>query len=322
MLYPLKFKPILKHRIWGGNQLKKVLKKIYTDDLTIGESWELSGVIGEESVVINGELAGNTINELLDIYMDDLVGGKNFEQFGFTFPLLFKFIASNDKLSIQVHPNDEMVAEQGSFGKTEMWFVVKAEEGAELVLGFKEPINKETCRQHIQNNTLESVLNKVKVNTGDVCFIPAGMVHAIGKGVVIAEIQQASDLTYRLYDYNRLEKDGKPRQLHVEQALEAINFDNHSNDKIQFNKERNKSVPLVACEYFTTNLLSFDKTIIKDYSDLDSFVVYMCLSGSFEVKWQGGKELVSKGETVLIPAEMGEVELMAIDGAEVLEVSI
>jgi len=322
MLYPLKFEPILKHRIWGGRKLKDVLQKEYADDQTIGESWELSGIEGDESVVINGELAGNTINDLLEIYMDELVGGKVFDQFGFTFPLLFKFLDANENLSIQVHPTDEIAEEQDSFGKTEMWYVINAEEGAELIVGFSEPIDKDTFLQHMQNGTLESILKKEKVRSGDVFFIPAGLIHSIGKGILLAEIQQSSDLTYRIYDYNRVDENGNPRPLHIEQALEVIDFENHANAKVQYQKIVNQSASLVKCEYFTTNLLSFDKTISKDYSDLDSFVVLMCLSGSFEIKWDGGKELVSKGETILIPSELGQIDFITQKVVDVLEVSV
>jgi mannose-6-phosphate isomerase len=310
MLYPLKFHPILKQRIWGGDKLKTIYNKISEFDGDLGESWELSGMAGDESVVANGELAGNTINELLEVYMDDLVGSKVFEKYQFTFPLLFKLIDANDKLSIQVHPNDEVAMEKhGCFGKTEMWYVIEAEEGAELAIGFSEPTTKESYMQHLQNGTLESILKKEKVQAGDAFFIPAGLIHAIGKGVLLAEIQQASDITYRLYDYNRVGTDGNLRELHTEQALDSINFDNIT-FKIDYVDKINVTIPLIDCEFFKVNKLSFDKIIVKDYSDLDSFVVYMCESGSFTIKCKGGSEVVKKGEVVLLPSEIENFDLV------------
>ncbi len=322
MLYPFKFEPILKHRIWGGAKLETVLHKKKTDDKAIGESWELSGVVGEESVVVNGDLAGNTINDLLEVYMDELVGGKVFEKYGFMFPLLFKFIDANEKLSIQVHPTDEMVEEEGLFGKTEMWYVIDAEEGAELVVGFNQPMSKEDYQKHLADNTLDTVLKKVKVSAGDVFYIPAGLVHSIGKGILLAEVQQTSDVTYRIYDYNRLDEDGNPRQLHVKEALETIDFENQLDSKIQYKKIINHSTPLVSCECFITNLLSFDKSIIRDYSEIESFVVLMCLEGSCVISWEVGREDMSKGDTILVPSEICRLDLESKGLVEILEVRV
>ncbi|MDR3704741.1 MAG: mannose-6-phosphate isomerase [Paludibacteraceae bacterium] len=322
MLYPLKFQPILKQRIWGGNKLKTIYNKTSEFDGNLGESWELSGIAGDESVVVNGELAGNTINELLEVYLDDLVGSKVFEKYQFTFPLLFKLIDANDKLSIQVHPNDEVAMEKhGCLGKTEMWYVIDAEDGAELTVGFSQPVDKDIYLQHFQRGTLESILKKEKVHAGDVFFIPAGLVHAIGKGVLLAEIQQSSDITYRIYDYNRVDAKGESRELHSERALEVINFDNTINAKVDYQNRINEPVLLVACDYFNVNKISFDKTIIRDHSDFDSFVVYMCVSGSFEIDCQDGSiEKMMKGETILVPAEIGEIQLVAKSLVDVLEV--
>ncbi len=324
MLYPLKFEPIFKHRIWGGNKLQTELNKAIPADEVIGESWELSAVSGDESVVTNGELAGDTLTDLLEVYMEDLVGEKVFAEHEFNFPLLFKFIDANDKLSIQVHPNDELAMERHDcLGKTEIWYVIDAEPDAELILGFNQNIDKDTYLYHLEAGTLEDILQKVKVKSGEVYFIPAGLVHAIGKGVLIAEIQQSSDITYRLYDYNRTDKTGKARELHTEQALDAIDFESETVSKIDYPKVKNTLAPIVQCEHFHVNKLSFDKMIEKDYSELDSFVVYMCLSGEFEIIYRGGKETMKKGETVLIPAETGGVQLLPKDGlVEILEVNI
>lgn len=319
MLYPLKFEPILKQRIWGGTNLKKLLHKNYADNQSIGESWELSGMPGDESVVVNGKLAGNTLNELLEVYMDELMGSKVFEKYGHTFPLLFKFIASNDDLSIQVHPSDELAEKQGSFGKTEMWYVLDAEEGAELVLGFNQKMDKASCLAHIENNTLESVLNRVKVKKGDVFYIPAGMVHAIGKGILLVEVQQASDITYRLYDYGRIDSKGQARQLHIQEALEAIDFENHVDSKIEYQLQKNATTPLVSCDYFTVNLYHLDKPLVKDFSKIDSFVLYMCIEGTTTILWQGREEIIKKGETILIPVG-SELQLLPNVKSELLEI--
>jgi mannose-6-phosphate isomerase len=324
MLYPLKFQPIFKHRIWGGNKLQTELNKNIPIGEQTGESWELSAVPGDESVVINGELAGDTLTDLLEVYMDDLVGEKVFAEHEFDFPLLFKFLEANDNLSIQVHPNDELALERhGCLGKTEIWYVVDAEPDAELIIGFNQDVNRETYLQHLQAGTLETILRKVKVQAGDVFFIPSGLIHALGKGIMVAEVQQSSDITYRLYDYNRTDKDGNPRELHTEQALDAIDFDANTISKVNYPNGKNKLVPITHCEHFNVGKLAFDKSMIKDYSELDSFVVYMCLSGEFEIVYSEGKETVKKGETVMIPAELKELELLPkSELVEVLEVWI
>ncbi len=323
MLYPLKFQPIFKHRIWGGNKLQTQLNKNIPAGEIIGESWELSAIPGDESVVINGDLAGDTLTDLLEVYMDDLVGEEVFAEHEFEFPLLFKFIDANDKLSIQVHPSDELAFERHDcLGKTEIWYVVNAEPDAELIIGFNQNIDKETYLQHLEAGTLETILRKVKVQAGDVYFIPAGLVHAIGKGILIAEIQQSSDITYRLYDYNRVDKDGNSRELHTEQAFDAIDFDSNTISKVNYPNEKNKLVPIKHSEHFNVGKLVFNKTIEKDYSELDSFVVYMCISGEFEIVYPEGKELVRKGETVLIPAMFKTITLYTEKNTEILEIWI
>lgn len=323
MLYPLKFEPILKSRIWGGDKLQTIYHKKNSQDSLIGESWELSALEGDESVVVNGDLAGNTINELIEIYMDDLLGQKVFDRYGTHFPLLFKLIDANDKLSIQVHPSDELAEEKhDSFGKTEMWYVIDAEEGAELIVGFTEKLTEASFRKHIQAGTLESVLKREKVHAGDVFFIPAGLVHAIGKGILLAEIQQASDVTYRLYDYKRLDANGNERELHVEEAIQAIDFDMNSKVKVGYEQKINAVSPLVDSAYFIVNKINFDKSMSRDYSDLESFVVFMCVQGEFQIEYPDGLISVSQGETVLLPAEMEGVNLVAKTTVEILEVFI
>ena len=201
-LYLLKFEPILKEKIWGGAKLKNLFNKKSISAKT-GESWEISDLENNASVVANGPLAGISIQELLKEYKAELVGKKVFENFGIKFPLLIKYIDAAENLSIQLHPDDVIAKEKhNSFGKTEMWYIVQADEGAELILGFKEPISKSKYVELVESNELPQALNRVKVAVGDAFIIPPGLIHAIGEGVVLAEIQQTSDVTYRIYDWD------------------------------------------------------------------------------------------------------------------------
>ena len=308
-LYPLKFEPICLEKIWGGNRLKTLLGKKY-ETKNCGESWEISGVEGNISVVANGFLKGNDLSELIEIYMGDLVGDKIYEQFGIEFPLLIKFIDAQDDLSIQVHPNDELSKERhNAFGKTEMWYVVDAAEGALINSGFNQPVDREKYLEYLENGNLIDLLKYDEAKVGDVFFIPAGRVHAIGKGSLVAEIQQTSDVTYRIFDYNRKDDKGNLRELHTDLALDAIDFTYLDDYKTKYTAELNKPTEIVSCKYFTTNILEFDKPIEKDYNNLDSFVIYITLEGNFEVETEEGNENVSKGETVLIPASIEFLKL-------------
>lgn len=312
-LYPLKFKPIYLDKIWGGNRLNTILNKDFGDLPNCGESWEISGVQGKVSTVENGFLAGNNLQELIEIYMGDLVGDKVYEKFGIEFPLLIKFIDANTDLSIQVHPNDELAKKRhGAYGKTEMWYVVDAEEGALINSGFNQEVSQNKYLEYIEKGKLTDLLHYDKTYPGDVFFIPAGRVHAIGKGVLVAEIQQTSDVTYRIFDYNRKDESGNIRELHTELALGAIDFSYQDEYKTRYEPEKNKGVELASCEYFTTNLLEFDKEILMNYYKLDSFIVYMTLEGEFEIEYEGGKEKVAKGETVLVPANVEQFLLVPL----------
>lgn len=309
-LYPLKFIPLYKDKIWGGNKIKTVLNKDFGDLPNCGESWELSGVEGNVSVVANGFLEGNTLEELIEIYMGDLVGDHIFDRFGIEFPLLIKFIDANDDLSIQVHPGDEMAEKRhNAFGKTEMWYVIQADPGSQLQVGFNQQVDTQHYLEKLENNELTEILNFEQVSAGDVYFIPAGRVHAIGKGILLAEIQQTSDITYRIYDYDRRDKEGNPRELHTELALDAIDFTLHPEYKTAYEVKANESVELVKCKYFTTNVLELNKVVEKDYNELDSFVIFICLEGSVEVETESGSESVAMGETILIPASIESVVL-------------
>lgn len=309
-LYPIKFKTIFLYKIWGGNRLKTLLNKEYGDLPNCGESWEISGVEGNVSVVENGFLAGNNLTELIEIYMGDLVGDKVYEKFGTEFPLLIKFIDAQDDLSIQVHPNDKLAKERhNAFGKTEMWYVVDAAPGALINSGFNQEVSKEKYLEYLKKGKLTDLLHYDEAMVGDVFFMPAGRVHAIGKGALVAEIQQTSDVTYRIFDYNRPDDEGNLRELHTDLALDAIDFSYLPEYKTKYTIVENKSSELVSCNYFTTNILHFNKTIEKDYCQLDSFVVYLTLEGDFEIETEERTLTVKKGETVLVPASIELLKL-------------
>ena len=290
----------------------------------IGESWEISAVEGNVSLVSNGFLKGNELTELIEIYMCDLVGDKIYSRYGVEFPLLFKFIDAQDDLSIQVHPNDDLAkVRHNAYGKTEMWYVVYAEKGSLINSGFKRQVTSEEYIQYLENDNLSEILCYEKVESGDVFFIPAGRVHAIGKGILLAEIQQTSDVTYRIYDYNRKDKDGNFRELHTELALDAIDYTCLDEYKTKYTPEKNVSTEIVSCKYFTTNMLVFSEKLQKDYQALDSFIVYMNLEGRFSIEFESGKEIVEKGETVLVPANIENFSLIPLSGeVKTLEVYI
>lgn len=310
MLYPLKFKPLFKERIWGGTALAGKMGKALPEGKKIGESWELSGVQGDISVVSNGSLKGNNLQELIEVYMGDLVGEKVYRKFGIEFPLLIKLIDAQDVLSIQVHPDDEMAGERhNSYGKTEMWYVLAAEPGASLYVGFNRPVTREEYLEAVKKGTLPSLLEKAVVKPGDSFFIPAGTIHAIGKGLLIAEIQQTSDITYRVDDWGRVDDNGNPRELHTELAVDAIDFGEPENLKSNAEPIADKPVKIEDCDYFTTNLLQVEKGTERDYADLDSFVIYICTDGELSVDYSGGTEKLSKGETMLVPAQEDSIEL-------------
>ena len=322
-LYPLKFKPVFKEKIWGGNKLNTILGKDIPQNKKIGESWEISGVMDNISVVSNGQLAENNLQEMVEIYMGDLVGDKVFEKFGIEFPLLVKFIDANKVLSIQVHPDDELAQKRhNAFGKTEMWYIVQADKNSDIITGFKQEINKEQYQKKIQEGTLTQILNIEKAEAGGVFFIPAGRIHATGKGILLAEIQQTSDITYRIYDWDRKDKYGNSRELHIDLALDAIDFSAYDNYKTPYKKAKNQSVSIAESKYFHTNILDFNKPIEKDYFLIDSFVIIMCLKNSLLIHYKNNKEQVYTGETVLIPASLDNIIFEPLGESKILEVFI
>ncbi|WP_424494231.1 type I phosphomannose isomerase catalytic subunit [Salinimicrobium sp. GXAS 041] len=319
--YPLKFTPILKEKIWGGNKLKEVLHK-ETDQNNVGESWEISGVNEAVSTVENGVLKGKSLNHLLVEYKEDLLGNKIYQQFGAEFPLLIKFIDAKTELSVQLHPNDELAKQRhNSFGKTEMWYIMQADKGAEINVGFKESLSKQDYIKQLEEGKITEVLNFEKVEKGDAFFINTGKVHAIGAGVLLAEIQQTSDITYRIYDWDRIDAEGNSRELHTALAIDAIDFEKKDDFKLDYTSVKNESSNIASCEYFTTNFLPVEGRIEKDYTELDSFVIYMCVSGQAEIAVNGNSEVIAQGQTVLVPAKIKEVSISS-KNAELLEVFI
>jgi mannose-6-phosphate isomerase len=319
--YPIKFEPILQEKIWGGTKLKSLLNKKSTSD-SIGESWEISGVEGHISVVNNGAYKGSSITDLIKNHKQDFVGSKNYSQFGNEFPLLIKYLDANTDLSVQVHPDDEMAkAEHNSFGKTEMWYIMDREEDATIINGFKNEKVTTNSLRAITKDNVDQILNKQKVNKGDAFFIPAGKVHAIGAGVLAAEIQQTSDITYRVYDWDRVDTSGQGRELHLEQSIKAVKRDEAAANPSTENSSRSNSKVLASCPYFTSTVMDLDQPTSVDYSSKDSFVIYMCVEGSFEIKINGSIEKVSKGETVLIPANATQV-FLDTQAAKLIEVYV
>ena len=320
-LYPIKFKPILKERVWGGSQLAD-FKSLNTRGEKWGESWELSSVRGNLSVVANGFLKNNTIDELVEVYMGDLVGEKVYEKFGLEFPLLFKFIGTSDELSLQVHPSDELALERhNAYGKTEMWYVLDAATDARLYLGFKIDTTEEQLLQSLHDGSMLDLLNVEKPNSGNVYSIPAGCIHAMGRNVLVAEIQQTSDITYRIYDWGRENNPETARELHIDLALDAISY-MHYSARNEYVEQKNSEVNLEENAYFKTALVDFDKPLTFDYNELDSFVVYMCVDGACRILTDGGEESMVKGETVLIPASLINVELIPQKSCKLLETYI
>ena len=307
-MYPLKFEPILKTIVWGGEKIAPY-KGIETTQSHIGESWELSGVAGNESIVSEGPLKGRSIASLVKEYKGELVGKHVYENTADEFPLLIKFIDAQKDLSIQVHPNDELAAERhnGSKGKTEMWYVVAADPGAHLLAGLKEKITPEEYAAKVADGSITDVLARYDVKPGDVFFLPAGRIHAICSGCFIAEIQQTSDIPYRIFDYNRPGLDGKPRQLHTEQAKDAIDYTVYPDYRTEYSPEENEEVELVNCRYFTTSVYDLSLPFAKDLSSIDSFMVVMCLSGEGSMEVDGEEVSLRQGETVLIPASADDV---------------
>ena len=320
-LYPLKFKTIFKDKIWGGEKINKVLGKNFDPLPNCGETWEISGVEGNISEVSEGPLKGKKLTELIEQYKDELLGKHVFEKSGNEFPLLVKFIDANADLSIQVHPDDSLAKQRhNSLGKTEMWYIFQADEKTKLVSGFNKELDKETYLKHLNNKTLTEIMNYEDVEDDDVFFIPAGRVHTIGKGCLLAEIQQTSDITYRIYDFDRKDAEGNTRELHTEEALDAIDYKHYDQYKTQYDKSvKNTPVKLASCPYFETNVLKCTESIERSYEGLDSFVIYVCFNGGLEVEYNGESIAAQKGDAILVPANIKNVVLKPSPTFSILE---
>ncbi len=322
MLYPMKFKPILKEKIWGGKRIGTDLGHNLGLMERCGESWEISGIVDDESELMNGYLAENNLNELLEVYLTELVGEENYEKYGLGFPLLIKFIDAQENLSVQVHPDDAYAKRKfGQNGKTEMWYVIDAAPGDGLYVGFNQPVTKAKYEASVANDTLPDLLRFYPAQAGDTFMIPAGTVHAIGKGVLLAEIQQPSDVTFRIYDWGRLDDEGYPRELHTQEALECIHFEeNVGYFKVDYEPQPNRTVSLVKSPFFNTGLLELDRPMTKSLAERDTFIIYICTDGRLELISEDEPLTMQKGDVVLIPAEMGEVELRPFVRSKLLEV--
>jgi len=322
-LYPLKFEPVLKEKIWGGTALVNHYYKKADPSVKYGESWEISAVAENLSVVTNGFLAGNNIEELIEVYMGDITGDAVYEKFGVEFPLLIKLIEAREDLSIQVHPGNELARERHkAYGKTEMWYILESEKDAKIYTGFAEPSDKDIYLGALKTGDLPGIMNIENPEPGDVFYTPAGRIHAIGAGIILAEIQQTSDITYRIFDWNRKDPEGKSRELHTDMAVDAVDFKASGKNRIQVSPTLNKTDNLVNSEFFTANIISFNELISKDYNLIDSFIIYICIEGEFLIRWDANSEAVIKGETVLLPAMLKDIVLEPSPQARLLEIFI
>ncbi|PJI27433.1 type I phosphomannose isomerase catalytic subunit [Prevotella intermedia] len=298
----IKFRPILKQVLWGGNKIIP-FKQLDAEMEQVGESWEVSGVKDNESIVANGQYEGMKLNDLVALLKGDLVGKENYERFGNEFPLLIKFIDASKQLSIQVHPNDEQAKAKGlKRGKTEMWYVMESAPDATLLSGLKRAITPEEYKAMVENDTITDALCEYRVGEGDVFYLPAGRIHSIGAGTFLAEIQETSDVTYRIYDFKRKDKDGNYRQLHTEEASECIDYSVEIDYRTKYEARKNEGVELAQCPHFTTSVYDLDEPMLLDYSELDSFVVLIALSGECTLSTGDAETQLRAGETVLLPA--------------------
>ena len=320
-LYPFRFEPIIKEKIWGGTRLETHLGHNLQGMTQCGESWEISGIIGDESVVTNGFLADNNLNELMEIYLTELVGERNYDKYGLGFPLLVKFIDAQSDLSVQVHPDDDLAAKKyGQNGKTEMWHVIDAEPGSGLYVGFNRHVTREQFIAAVKEETISDLLQFYPVQAGDTFMIPAGIVHAIGKGVLLAEIQQPSDITFRIHDWNRTDSNGNPRELHLPEAIEAIHYEeNFGTFKVDYKPQKNSTIQLIRSQYFNTSLIDFDQPVSKSYTGIDSFLIYICIEGSAEMVYGDEHQRINVGDVVLVPAEIEELDFIPVHHAKMLE---
>lgn len=319
----LKFQPIFQYRIWGGEKLNTVLGKNYSGT-NIGESWEISGIQGNETKVSEGSFEGETLQSLTEKFTSDFVGEKCYSEYGTEFPILIKFIDAATPLSVQVHPNDELASKRhNSLGKNEMWFIMDSDNDADLLIGFNEQLDKKSFKSRIDNGNLMPVLNSLQVNTGELYYLPAGRVHAIGAGVMLAEIQQTSDVTYRVYDYDRVDKTtGEKRELHVEESIDAIDFTLVEDYKTNYPKEQNVSNNMIETPFFKTNYIKASEVLTLEYQKNKSFKIFICTEGSAILKLDQMESKIKKGETIMLAANEKSLTILPVTGnVELLEAS-
>ena len=329
MLYPFKFRAQLFHKIWGGHSIEKWYDYVPADYENVGEAWVMSDVEKYPTEVSNGAHAGDSLQDLLEVYMDELVGEKLYDVFGNHFPLLLKFIDATDDLSIQVHPDDDYALEnEKSLGKTEMWYVLPSKGDAAIYLGWNQQMNVSLIHAAIADGTLSEYLREYKVHEGDVAYIPAGTVHAMRRNTIVAEIQENSDITYRLYDYNRIGNDGKKRPLKLDKALQVMDFNPDNEASYAPTMPRiDGVVNLKKTPYFTANLLSPTRPVQRDYAPLDSFVAYMCVEGQCEVtaldcETEDKSVSMRMGEAVLIPATLNDILITPQGHCKLIEIYV
>jgi mannose-6-phosphate isomerase len=325
MLYPFKFSPQLKGRIWGGTRLRDRFNKEFPKDIKkCGESWELSGVEGNVSVVSNGFLAGNNLQELIEIYMGEIVGDKIYQQYGIEFPLLVKLIDTTDYLSIQVHPDDEMASKlHNAFGKTEMWYILSSEPDSKIITGFKNKITREEYLNIMRSGSLADHLKYESVTPDDFFYIPSGSIHSLGKGILLVEIQQTSDITYRIYDWDRKDANGIGRELHTELAADAIKFNAEpiAREQIPFVKDQPQEIK--SSPFFTVNRIFVKGSTERDFYQADTFRIYFCVDGEVQIKSEGNEPIsICSGEIALIPAIISSIELNSDAEVKLLEIFI
>lgn len=329
MLYPFKFRAQLFHKIWGGHSIEKWYDYVPADYENVGEAWVMSDVEKYQTEVSNGAHSGDSLQDLLEVYMDELVGEKVYDVFGNHFPLLLKFIDATDDLSIQVHPDDDYALEnEKSLGKTEMWYVLPSKGDAAIYLGWNQQMNVSLIHAAIADGTLSEYLREYKVHEGDVAYIPAGTVHAMRRNTIVAEIQENSDITYRLYDYNRIGNDGKKRPLKLDKALQVMDFNPDNEASYAPTMPRiDGVVNLKKTPYFTANLLSPTRPVQRDYALLDSFVAYMCVEGQCEVtaldcETEDKSVSMRMGEAVLIPATLNDILITPQGHCKLIEIYV
>ena len=322
-LYPLKFNPIYKEKIWGGEKIKNILKKDVPSMPHCGESWEISAIEGNVSTVLEGKLQGKDLKTIIILYKELLLGKKIYKKYGDEFPLLIKFIDATQDLSLQVHPNDELAKKRhNGSGKSEMWYIMQADMDAKIVTGFNRDMDKEKFLDYFGKGKIMSVLNTESVQEGDVFYLPAGRIHYIGTGCFLIEIQQSSDYTYRIYDFDRTDENGNKRELHLEDALEAMDYKTYPTYRTLYQNIRNEPIHLLKSPYFTVNKIHSDQNIDRDYHYLDSFVIYVCMSGDGNLMWDGGELYFKTGDVILLPACIKKVTLETTWGFSFLETYI